>query len=224
MRLFLVCMGCLFMTGSLSAQYVLDLDAFHKLSVFGNLKVRLVKGEASRIEFPYEDFLPERFKMELSDEKLSLRLVDKIPDWDETTYVVLTYTDLDEIWVHAGARLFADQPIEAEEIKLEGSMGAQVELELYADRLETYVTEGAQVELTGKIRAQRLKVATGGMYKGYHLEAERVEARAKTGAVGKVWATQQLKASAYTGGTINYKGQPKNLDVNSGVAGTIRRS
>jgi len=206
----------------LSAQYSQELDPFHKISLFGSLEVRLVKGESPRLELPDDAFLPERFRIKVEDGKLSLRLVPKVKDWEEQPIqVVIVYDRLDELWVHAGAQLEADQPLVAEEIKLEGTMGARVELDVEADRLETYVTEGAEVTLSGKAFTQRLKVATGGQYHGYQLDVDRLEAKAKTGGVAHVQVFGQLKASAHMGGAIYYKGDPGELTTDSGVAGSI---
>ncbi len=218
--LLLICLSVLPFV--LPAQYSQELGPFHKVSMFGSLEVRLVQGESPRLELPNHAFLPERFRIKVENGKLSLRLVPKVKDWEEQPIqVVIVYDRLDELWVHAGAQLEADRPLVAEEIKLEGTTGARVELEVEADRLETYVTEGAEVTLSGKVFAQRVKVNTGGQYHGYDLEVDRLEAKANTGGEAYVKAYEKLKASAHMGGSIYYKGNPVELETDSGVAGSI---
>lgn len=203
------------------AQLNENLESFHKLSLFGNMKVRLVKGDESRIELPRDDSYPERFKIKVEDGKLSLRLMDKIKDWEAPTKVIITYTELDEIWVHAGAYLYADEPLLAEEIKMEGTMGAVIELDIEAKRLETYVTEGAEVTLGGSVNTQRIKVTTGGQYYGYQLDVNQIEARTNTGGEAEVRVADSLKASARTGGAVYYRGNPGEVELSPGVSGTI---
>ena len=112
--------------------------------------------------------------------------------------------------------------IAADHIYVKAASGGRVELDLEVDALEANAAEGGVVELEGFAKTQRLGANTGGQFNGYHLEGERVYAKAGTGGSIVATATQSIDASANTGGKIEYRGNPKEKNTRT-VFGEIRK-
>ena len=69
---------------------------------------------------------------------------------------------------------------------------------------------------------QEAKAATGGTLSAYQLDSEKTIIKANTGGSAKVIALDSIDASANTGGSIAYKGNPKKVRTKDGLSGSVK--
>ena len=62
----------------------------------------------------------------------------------------------------------------------------------------------------------------GGTYKGYEVESNHTSVTSASGAVALVNAKVLLDAKVRFGGTVFYKGKPKDLKTKKIIGGTIK--
>jgi hypothetical protein len=62
----------------------------------------------------------------------------------------------------------------------------------------------------------------GGTYKGYEVESNHTSVISASGAVALVNAKVLLDAKVRFGGTVFYKGKPKNIKTKKIIGGTIK--
>ena len=70
-----------------------------------------------------------------------------------------------------------------------------------------------------------MQASSGGNYNGRNFESKKVIVNASSGGSATVWATDSLKANASSGGSVKFKGDPKQRDIDVGKysGGSIRQ-
>ena len=79
------------------------------------------------------------------------------------------------------------------------------------------------IKLEGESTRQRVKVNTGGIYKGEELKTENADVSANTGGLAYVHASKFADASASTGGMITLKGDPEELKKSESLGGYVKQ-
>lgn len=208
-----------------SAQHTRQLGDFSALSVTGNIELTLVPGESPQLTLLDEEVAPDAVRIKLSREKLQIRHQDPLLLADGNPIrLVVTYSHLKAVAAHLGAELRSDHPLRSEDLKLRAASGAQVALEVYTNLLDAGVSEGAEMELWGEAFSQKAAATTGGIYDARELACRRTRVKTNTG--GEVWvqAGEELRASAKTGGSVHYYGEPEAFSLSQGLAGEIEQA
>ncbi|NET30925.1 MAG: DUF2807 domain-containing protein [Cyanothece sp. SIO1E1] len=204
------------------AQESTGLFPFDGISVFGNFEVVLEAGEEETAKI-YSSRVPEE-DINIFVKKGILKIQMKTTKQfnNDQVKIVVTYKKLRRIRASAGAQIYSDEVITADYLYLKAASGGRVEMDLQVEDLEAHVKEGGTLELEGYAQSQRIGANTGGKFDGFHLEGERVYAKAGTGGTIIATATQSIDASANTGGRIEYRGNPKAKNTRN-VFGEIRK-
>lgn len=204
------------------AQESTGLFPFDGVSVFGNFEVVLEQGDEEKATVYSYDIPEDHINLFVKKGTLKIQMRTSKQFQDEQVKVVVTYKKLRRIRASAGAEVYSDQVISADYLYLKAASGGKVEMDLQVEDLEANAGEGGRLELEGYAKTQRVGASTGGHFNGYHLEGERVYAKAGTGGSIVVTATESIDASANTGGKIEYQGNPKQKNTRN-VFGEIRK-
>jgi len=208
-----------------SAQHTRPLGAFSALSVTGNIELTLVPGEPPELTLLDEEVEPDAIRIKLSREKLQIRHQDPLRLADGNPIrLVVTYSHLKAVTAHLGAELRSEHPLHSEDLLVRSTSGAEVALELYTNALDAGAFEGAELHLSGEAFSQQVAATTGGIYRADDLACRRARVKAHTGGEAWVQAGEELRASAKTGGSVYYYGEPEALSFSEGLAGEIEQA
>lgn len=203
------------------AQRDIPVDAFDGISVIGNIDVTLEAGSGSTISLYAEGIPEEDISIKVSRGILRLKVLNSWLYKNEIIRVYIPYEKIHLIRGDAGAQISGKDLLVAEQMEVRIGSGATAELELEVDRLEASANEGGRLTLMGKASSQDVGVGTGGLYDAFDLDCARTYVRAGTGGEAEVVATELLEASANTGGSIYYKGNPKEKRIKTFIAGEV---
>ncbi len=196
------------------------LSPFDEIILSGNVSALLVAGEEESIEVKND---ADRLDFYVEGKSLKVKATDLVKyNKTPTIKVIITYKKLRVLKARAGSSAYTEQPISGDKLDLRFSTGASGELEVAQSSLDINVSEGGNLKLRGETDWQEIKVATGGMLSAYKLEALNTVVKANTGGSAKVTTTKSINARANTGGSINYKGDPRKVQRKDGLSGTIR--
>lgn len=207
----------------ITAQVNYELDEFDVVAVAGDISVLLQPGDELRAKVEAEGIPDDKVVVRVDRGTLKIRLLDALLYKDEEATVYVTYKQLREVRGSAGAYVKGGAVIEADQFEARASSGAEVELEVKANKIKGYATEGGQLTLEGETDAQNISVNTGGQYWGLGLECNRTYVRAGTGGEAEVVANELLDAAANTGGTVEYRGEPEEKNTRVIIAGKVRK-
>ncbi len=212
----------------------LTLQSFSKIDMQGIMKVELVKGNVNKVtaEALYGANIDD-LTIQVSGGELSVKtkIFKQLTDKDNNKRksepqkqfkVKVEYiSELSSIKASRGAELAAAQVLEGNRLAIDAASGAIVKFEVKVNNLELTSVQGAIVKLEGKATYQQTRVNTGGELFAYNLSSDEVDIKANTGGVAQVNANKILDASAGTGGTISYKGNPSQRNVKSSLGGEV---
>jgi len=192
---------------------------FNELKVYGRFDVVLVKGTQESVSLESEETPLENVLTEVEEGKLKVRMKTNYFKNTEVK-VIITFRQLHEISAGAGAVIDAGT-VESKNFSLEASSGAEIKAEVVADTLETEVTQGASLTLSGSANYHDAQVSTGGQLTALLLNCNSVKARVTMGGYAKVHVKERIEASVNMGGNITYKGTPKEVKQSTSMGGSI---
>ncbi|WP_312902802.1 DUF4252 domain-containing protein [Chryseobacterium taichungense] len=101
--------------------------------------------------------------------------------------------------------------------KVEVSSGAVINSTINSKLINVKASSGAVANLNGRVEVGAIDVSSGAVCNAEKFQFNELEAEATSGAVVSGHAVERLKATASSGGTIKYKGNPV---INSNISKT----
>jgi hypothetical protein len=199
------------------------LPPFKAVSASGGVEVILESGDSERARIKTWGIDLDKVDVFVKGKTLKIQLlnISKIDERDVKVYV--TYKELHGVRATAGARVYGRELIQSENFVVRVGSGGFADLEVETNSLEARAGEGGVIEISGMADTVDVSASTGGRYEGYDLEANRTHAKASTGGEITVVAHEALDASANTGGSIHYRGQPKEKSTRTLFSGGIHK-
>lgn len=109
----------------------------------------------------------------------------------------------------------------SEDIDLETSSAASMDLNLESDNVTVDSGSGSTINLKGKALRIRASASSGSSLNAHGLFANEVHAEVSSGGSINVHPIVSLKAEASSGGSINYDIAPKTIEKTSNSGGSI---
>ena len=122
-----------------------------------------------------------------------------------------------------GSHIFSEDLFKQSKLKLNAQEAGHITLNLNTEELEVVSTTGGMIKLEGASARQRVKVNTGGIYKGEDIKTENADISANTGGLAYVNVTKFADASASTGGMITLKGDPEEVKKSESLGGYVKQ-
>jgi len=215
-----------FSLSTLDGQTVREVGDFTEVSASTSVKVKLIKSNENKVEFKMTGGYEKSLVTEVKNDKLIIKIKHKgmFRGNNKTKAAVkVYYTDLEEISASAGASIKAEEPIEADEMEIEVSSGAVLDLEIVAGEIEAEASSGGRILLEGSAKDGKYEVNSGAHIDAMSMICDNVKAEANSGGHLKVYVNKKLNADASSGGSIRYKGDVDYVDSDSRRSGKIKR-
>ena len=228
MKILTFLLGSFFFSLSLIGQdEVIVLESFNRLSAAGGFYITIYEG-TPKAEITVHRGKFENIQMEVRKGELEIKYNQGKWGWNSGNHKIdidLYVTNLEAISTAAGTSVYGEFTLSAPEFTADASSGSSISVEVMADEVEVDISSGATVELEGNTKELSVDISSGASFNGKKLEASIVDADASSGASAKVWATKSLSADVSSGASIKYRGEPKELDLDSGKwsGGSIRK-
>lgn len=221
-RMMAIAAMCLLLS-NLHAQKTIELDAFDAILASGNLEVVLIPGDVERAVIEISGAPKDELSVKTVRGELRINYLNTLIYKNFEVKVTVWYKSLRAVRGNAGARIGSETGITADRLELRAGSGAQVELNVETRSLEAYASEGGLLRVGGKAETQDANATTGGRYEAFRLDCRNTYVRASLGGQAEVVALKKLEATAHTGGSIEYQGDPEQSDVRHIISGDIRR-
>lgn len=196
-----------------------SLSSFDELSASTSVEIELINSNSNKAEITI--VRGDREDLRIDESGSSLRIYWKNKNglnWNNNSNnrkakIKLHYTSIEEIDVSAGAQVFSREPLSNKRFDAHVNSGASLDLELAVGELDVTVDSGGRFEAEGTAETLEIDVNAGGYFNGKKLESKHVDAQADSGGSASVWATSSIKARANSGGSVKYKGEPKDKNI-----------
>lgn len=195
-------------------------ENFTGIKVSSGIDLYITQGSRNNIIIEADENLHDIIKTEIDDDVLKIYTEKNI--WrSKAKKVFVTIQDLQFIKASSGSDVKNDESITVDNILISASSGANVNLQLVAKTVETNASSGADIKLTGTSISHDSNASSGAAINSFKLESTMGAARASSGANIKIYASKTVKANASSGGNINVKGMPQEIDKNTSSGGNI---
>lgn len=223
---FLFLTGCciaLLPASPLWAQRTLSLEPFDEVSVTGNVEVTLAESDEEAATLTVKNIPEEKVSIKVKRGVLKINVLESMFYKNEQIEVYVTYRTLRAIRGDAGARIENESVLEGDELLARAGSGSEMDLLVQLSSLEAGASEGGVLRISGETERQEITAATGGRYEAFELDSRRTYAKANTGGEAEVVALEYLEASANTGGTVYYKGNPEEANMKTALSGNVKK-
>jgi hypothetical protein len=133
-------------------------------------------------------------------------------------YAYITYKSIDKLMASSGASLQAINTVKAPTLKIDVSSGASLEATIQTTESELTMSSGAVAKLKGTSESIRINASSGSNLKAIDLNTALCTVLATSGAEIKLAVRNKIFATASSGASIKYKGNPsiEQKSMNSG--------
>lgn len=215
-------------------------DMFNKVS--GNKNVvnedRKVSTDFTRIEASngldvYITQDPQISVVVKADENLQEIIITEVEDgvlkvysekniWSaKSKKVYVNIQNLSSIKASSGSDLRSENTIQADMISVNASSGASVRVSVSAKNVTTNSSSGSDIRIAGITDSHTAKASSGSAIRAYELINKNAIAKVSSGAGIDIYASEKIEARASSGGSIDYKGNPKKVNRNTSSGGSI---
>jgi hypothetical protein len=189
---------------------------FSGISSATGIKVKITQGsENAVVVSSSKDELINNLKTEV-DKNGVLKIYYKNPNklnWNKTRNLQLnayvTYKSINALTASSGSSMESTQAVSAEALSIDVSSGAEMELDIVTTDCNINMSSGSTAKVGGNAANVKIDASSGSSFKGVNLTAESCKASVSSGAEVKMEVTKKLSASASSGGSFKYKGNPE---------------
>ena len=197
------------------------LDKFTSITVSEGIEVNLKKGSSHQAVITAKNIDLDEILTEVSGSTLKVHL-DGNNHNNVNVSIDVTFVNLESVKASSAADVNSNSVIEADEFKIRASSAADVTLELKVKSLDVEASSAADVEVSGSATSQTVDISSASDYKAFELKSKTGDVSASSAADAKVNVSENLDASASSGASVKYKGNPEKLREHSSSGGDVR--
>jgi hypothetical protein len=138
--------------------------------------------------------------------------------------VYVTLENLALLKATSGSDVRSETIIKTNEISVTATSGADINIEVEVENLETNTTSGADLIISGTAINHASNATSGSAIDAYNLKSDNVIVKATSGADIRTYASKKIEARATSGGAIAFKGNPAVVNKKTTSGGSISKN
>ena len=195
-------------------------ESFTEIKVSNGLELHLYQGSKNKIIVDADENLQDIIITEVNNGVLEIYSEKSI--WRaKSKKIFVTIKNLESVTATSGADVYAKETIKVDDIRVSSTSGADINISVDANTVETSSTSGSDIEISGVSNKHISSATSGASIDAYDLHSKIVIVKVTSGADINVYASESLDAKATSGGDIDFKGNPKNVNKKSSSGGDI---
>jgi hypothetical protein len=192
-----------------------EVKPFTKIYLEGTFKVILEQGSQSGLRIKTDEDSFRYIDVQTDAESLSLKILKKHFDFDKLV-LYINFKDLERLEIKGGISLETKGYVDLKDFYLHVEGGANIEMNLKANRLDVIGDGGVKFEFDGIANELNASLAGAGYLDATDLKTKKCDFKIEGIGAGCVNVSETLNASISGIGKIRYKGDPQ---VNKKIEG-----
>ncbi len=205
--------------------------SFHAVRVSHGIELLLSQGNEEALAVSADEKeLREAVKTEVVDGELRIYIKQDLEKWwnqlkrkGRNVKAYVSFKNLDRFDGSSGSRTSINGSLNTNKLNINLSSGARLNGRIKGDDVKVDVSSGAVTDIDGEVQNLDVNTSSGAHFYGYDLTATTCEADASSGSKIQLSVNKEMKASASSGGGINYKGDAAQTHVSTSSGGKIRK-
>ncbi len=188
---------------------------FTGISSSSGIMVEITQGEENKVVVSAsKDELVDNLKTEVDkDGLLKIYYKNKENNWSSNKNLKLnayvTFKIINKLSASSGSSLQTTNTVTADVLKIDVSSGATFSATIKSVDCDVDISSGSSSKVSGTATNIKIDASSGSTFKAADLGSEICKASASSGAEIKIGVSKKLTASASSGGSIRYKGNPE---------------
>lgn len=195
---------------------------FTKVSVSNAIDLVIEQADATEIVVEADDNIQKEITTKVENGTLIIKC--KYNSFgDVTKKVTVKMPKINKLEASSASTVFSKGVILGEDIVLETSSAATMEVNVESDNISVDSGSGSSIKLEGKALTISTSASSGSTINAHKLLANEVRADASSGADVSVHPIVSLKAEASSGASIHYDIAPKTIEKTANSGGSINQ-
>lgn len=195
-------------------------EDFTRVKVSTGLDLYLSQGTENKITLEADENLHDIIITEVKDGEL--RIYSEKNIWNaKARKIYVTIKNLERVTATSGADVYAKETLKVNNINVISTSGADIRISLDANSVQSTATSGSDIELSGITNNHSSNATSGASIDAYELRSKSVTVNVTSGADINVYASESIDARATSGGDVDFKGNPKQVNKKSSSGGSI---
>ena len=206
-----------------------NVGSFDGVKVSSGISAELVRGSTNQVDISAEGIDLDKVTTEIKNGVLKVGVETKWwNNWGgrkkSRVKAVITYTDdLSGIAAGSGSSLTSEQTIESDQLDLDVSSGASMDLDIEVDDASIDISSGATLRLSGNAQSTEIDLSSGSNINAYSFTTKRADIDGSSGSTAKIHVVDALVADVSSGASVKYKGNPSKRDIDKSSGGSVRQ-
>ncbi len=193
---------------------------FTKIKVSTGLDLYLSQGTKNKVTLEADENLHDIIITEVNDGVLKIYSEKNI--WQaKARKVYVTVKNLEGLTATSGSDVYTEDVLKVESIKISATSGADIRIALDADTVETSATSGSDIRISGTANNHTSRANSGASIEAYKLISKNATVNVSSGADINIYASESINAKASSGGDIDFKGNPREINKKSSSGGSV---
>ena len=195
-------------------------ENFNRVSVSEGLDVYITQADDFEITIEADENIIDLIQTDIKNGRLKIHARENIGRATKKIFVSMPV--IAGLSSSSGADLETKTIINADEIDLDASSGADLVVSLKASYIDASSSSGADIKISGETEDLNADASSGANINAKNLKTKTCEADASSGAGIRVDVSEKLVADASSGGDITYTGSAE-VTKNKSVSGSVRK-
>lgn len=194
---------------------------FNGIDVSSGIDLFIRLGDTEEVKIVADDDIIDKIITEV--EGGVLKIYVKQNNWfnwsgNEKRKAYVTIKELKQVHASAGSDVKSENTLKGDDLEVSASSGSDLTLDVIYKNLKVDTSSGSDAKLSGKVKYLTASSSSGSDLDAGNLESVICKVNVSSGSDATVNVSEELDASASSGGDIDYYGNPsvKNIDESSG--------
>jgi hypothetical protein len=197
-------------------------ENFTGIKVSTGIDVYLKQGDNEKVSVEADENLQDYILTEVKNGVLHVYTETNIRE-AERKRVYVTMKEVRSVSTSSAGDIYGETPIKGDKIDITASSAGNIKLELTAKEIKVDISSSGDMDLKGEADILDADLSSAGDLKAYDLAVREANVSVSSAGDADINVSEKLIARASSAGDINYKGNPKNVDIHASSAGGVHK-
>lgn len=202
-----------------------NVSDFNAIKVSAGIDLYLKMGETEEVKVVADDDIIDKVITEVKDGTLKIYMKQE-NGWNnwgavKSRKVYVSIKELVKLDASSGSDVNSENTLSGEMLKVSVSSGADVNLDIHYKNFLLDTSSGSDARISGKTKNFEAESSSGSDIKAEELESVICRVKVSSGSDATVNVSEELYASASSGGDVRYYGNPQVKDINESSGGDV---
>jgi predicted methyltransferase len=196
---------------------------FEKIDIQQGINLYLTQGNSTSLKVEADENIMDLLKTEVQNNQLKIYFKKNVYK-AKARNVYLTTNEISSIEASSGSSVKTENTWQIPTLEINTSSGSSVKFHVNADDISSTSSSGSTIRLYGKTNNFSAEASSGSNINATKLISTYAIAKASSGANITVNVNEKLTANASSGGSVNYEGNPTEINKDTSSGGNVTES